>query len=285
MEASRAPPQRVARKRLAAWIIMFYHAQRNHLLHSLDRLSYVYISYSYLVAPSLTALIARLVAQYRITVLRDVQPTYPLRFHLIVLLLITAGPLFRHIFGGVAQGSGVLLDFVGRGTPTHPVHALIIDFLLLIFQLVQLTIAYETARWKPETPDPLFTPPVPVAPLQTTTTPKPRSRRSERRSRQTQPRTTRAGYRDVIENRTHHVQTSTASFPLTTAVIDLPLRTLVGLLLQSAPSDEGFDLPGPVTDGRRRVGLAAQLVVALLRMRAARQGEGGGERGQPQPQT
>ncbi|CAE6462514.1 unnamed protein product [Rhizoctonia solani] len=85
-----------------------------------------------------------------ITVLRDVQPTYPLRFHLIVLLLITAGPLFRHIFGSVAQGSGVLLDFVGRGTPTHPAQALITDFLLLLFQLLQLTIAYETARWKPE---------------------------------------------------------------------------------------------------------------------------------------
>ncbi|CAE7189150.1 unnamed protein product [Rhizoctonia solani] len=262
---------------------MFYHAQRNHFLHSLDRLSYVYISYSYLVAPSLTALIARLVAQYRITVLRDVQPTYPLRFHLIVLLLITAGPLFRHIFGRVAQSSGVLLDFVGRGTPTHPTQALMIDFLLLFFQLVQLTIAYETARWKPEVPDPLFTPPVPVAPLQNTVTPKPRNRRSERRSRQTQPRTTRAGYRDVIENRTYHVRTSTASFPLTTAVIDLPLRTLVRLLLHSAPSDEGFDLPGPVTDGRRRVGLAAQLVVALLRMRTARQGGSG--QGQPQSQN
>ncbi|CAE6360677.1 unnamed protein product [Rhizoctonia solani] len=263
---------------------MFYHAQRNHLLYSLDRLSYVYISYSYLVAPSLTALIARLIAQYRITVLRDVQPTYPLRFHLIVLLLITAGPLIRHILGGVERGSGVLLDFVGRGTHTHPIQALIIDCFLLAFQLVQLTISYETARWKPEVPDPLFTPPVPVAPLQTTTTPKPRNRRGERRSRQTQPRTTRAGYRDVIENRTHRVQTSTASFPLTTAVVDLPLRTLVRLLLHSAPSDEGFDLPGPATDGRRRVGLAAQLVVALLRMRVARPGRGGGQ-GQAQAQN
>ncbi|KAH7339986.1 hypothetical protein B0J17DRAFT_716972 [Rhizoctonia solani] len=216
-----------------------------------------------------------------ITVLRDVQPTYPLRFHLIVLLLITAGPFFRHIFGGVTQGGGVLLDFVGRGTPTHPAQALLTDFLLLLFQLVQLTIAYETARWKPEVPDPLFTPPVPVAPLETTTTPKPRSRRSERRSRQTHPRTTRAGYRDAIENRTRHVQTSTSSFPLTTAVIDLPLRTLMRLLLHSAPSDEGFDLPGPVTDGRRRVGLAAQLVVTLLRMRAVRQGGGAGGQAQP----
>ncbi|KAJ1304950.1 hypothetical protein OPQ81_006082 [Rhizoctonia solani] len=250
---------------------MFYHAQRNHLLQSLDRLSYVYISYSYLGSC--------------ITVLRDVQPTYPLRFHLIVLLLITAGPLFRHIFGGVTQGSGVLLDFVGRGTPTCPTQALVIDLLLLLFQLVQLTIAYETARWKPEVPDPLFTPPVPVGPLQATVNPKPRSRRNERRSRQTQPRTTRAGYRDVIENRTRHVQTSTTSFPLSTAVIDLPLRTLIRLLLYSAPSDEGFDLPGPVTDGRRRVGLAAQLVVALLRMRATRQGGGVGVQGQPQTQN
>ncbi|CAE6491234.1 unnamed protein product [Rhizoctonia solani] len=264
---------------------MFYHAQRNHLLQSLDRLSYVYISYSYLLAPSLTALIARLVAQYRITVLRDVQPTYPLRFHLIILLLITAGPLLRHIFGGVSQGSGVLLDFVGRGTPTHPVQALVIDLLLLLFQLVQLTISYETARWKPEVPDPLFAPPVPVEPLQTTPTPKPRSKRSQRRLRQTHPRTTRAGYRDVIENRTHRVQTSTDTFPLTTAVINLPLRTLARLLLHSAPSEEGFDLPGPVTDGRRRVGLAAQLVIALLRMRAARQGGGGGGQGQLQSQS
>ncbi|CEL62106.1 hypothetical protein RSOLAG1IB_10208 [Rhizoctonia solani AG-1 IB] len=256
---------------------MFYHAQRSHLLQSLDRLSYVYISYSYLVAPSLTALIARLVAQYRITVLRDVQPTYPLRFHLIVLLLITAGPLLRHVFGGTTQGSGVLLDFVGRGTIAQPIQALAVDFLLLLFQLVQLTIAYETARWKPEVPDPLFTPPVPVTPLEITAAPKPRSRRSERRSRQTQPRTTRAGYRDVIENRTRHAQTSTASFPLTTAVIDLPLRTLLRLLLRSEPSNEASDLPGPVTDGRRRIGLAAQLVVTLLRMRAVRQGGAGGQ--------
>lgn len=186
------------------------------------------------------------------------------------------------------------ISFLFVGTHTHPVQLLIIDCLLLIFQLIQLTIAYETARWKPEIPDPLFTPPVPVAPLQTTTTPKPRNRRNERSkanpsitfdlltqsflgSRQTQPRTTRAGYRDVIENRTHHVQTSTASFPLTTAVINLPLRTLTRLLLHSAASDEGYELPGPVTDGRRRVGLAAQLVVALLRMRAVRQGGGVGQ--------
>ncbi|KAF8745702.1 hypothetical protein RHS02_01134, partial [Rhizoctonia solani] len=256
---------------------MFYHAQRSHLLQSLDRLSYVYISYSYLLAPSLTALIARLVAQYRITVLRDVQPTYPLRFHVIILLLITAGPLLRHIFGGIAQGNGVLLDFVGQGVPTHSAHTLAIDLLLLLFQIVQLTISYETARWKPEVPDPLFTPPLPVPSLQATTTPKPRSRRSERRSRQSQLRTTRAGYRDVIENRTRHVHTSTASFPPTTAVIDLPLRTLVRLLFQSEPSDEASELPGPVTDGRRRIGLAAQLVVMLLRMRAARQGGGEGQ--------
>ncbi|ELU40910.1 hypothetical protein AG1IA_05062 [Rhizoctonia solani AG-1 IA] len=247
----------------------------------------------------LTALIARLVAQYRITVLRDVQPTYPLRFHVIILLLITAGPLLRHIFGGIAQGSGVLLDFVGqdilsKGVPTHSAHTLAIDLLLLLFQIVQLTISYETARWKPEVPDPLFTPPLPVPSLQATTTPKPRSRRSERSklsivtmcglltfhclgSRQSQLRTTRAGYRDVIENRTRHVHTSTASFPPTTAVIDLPLRTLVRLLFQSEPSDEASELPGPVTDGRRRIGLAAQLVVMLLRMRAARQGGGEGQ--------
>jgi hypothetical protein len=77
-------PHRVTRKRLRPGSTMFYHAQRSHLLQSvsrlldlieqtinffyvkLDRLSYVYISYSYLVAPSLTALIARLVAQYRV---------------------------------------------------------------------------------------------------------------------------------------------------------------------------------------------------------------------------
>lgn len=264
---------------------MFYHAQRSHLLQSLDRISYVYISYSYLIAPSLTALIARLCAQYRITVLRDVQPTYPLRFHLIILLFITAGPILRHIFGGITHGSGVLLDFVGRSTPASTYQALIIDFLLLLFQLIQLTIAYETAQWKPEVPDPLFTPPVSISPpAQASSSTKPRSRRSERRTRLPQPQTTRAGFRDVIVRRSRHVQTSTASFPLDTPVINLPARTLGRLLFQSAPNDEGSVLPGPATEARRRAGLAAELVAALLRMRAARQGSGAGGTAQGQGQ-
>ncbi|KAG8695494.1 hypothetical protein FRC08_007740 [Ceratobasidium sp. 394] len=255
---------------------MFFHAQRNHLIQSLDRLCYVYITYSYLVNPSLTSLIARLVAQYRITVLKDVQPAHSPRFHLIVLLVISAGPLSRHIFSS-SQGSGVLLDFVGRATPAQRAQGLLTDILLLVFQLVQLAIAYETTCWVPEVPDPLFTPPPqsqnPVATTQASSRPRtrPRDRRTRSGPSSSHPRTTRAGYRDVLVRRSRHVRTSTSNFHPDTPIINLPLRTLVRLLTRSFVLGEDVSLPGPATEFRQRIGIVSEVMAMLMRMRAARQ--------------
>ncbi|KAG8741179.1 hypothetical protein FRC10_003224 [Ceratobasidium sp. 414] len=229
---------------------MFYHAQRNHLIQSLDRLCYVYITYSYLVNPSLTSLIARLVAQYRITVLKDVQPAHSPRFHLVVLLIISAGPLSRHIFAS-SQGSGVLLDFVGRATPAQRTQGILTDALLLVCQLVQLAIAYETTCWAPEVPDPLFTPPP--------------------QSQNPVATTTQTGYRDVLVRRSRHVRTSTSNFHPDTPIVDLPLRTLVRLLTRPFVLGEDAGLPGPATEFRQRIGIVSEVMAALMRMRAARQ--------------
>ncbi|KAF8602538.1 hypothetical protein BDV93DRAFT_607379 [Ceratobasidium sp. AG-I] len=250
---------------------MFYHAQRSHLVQSLDRLCYVYITYSYLISPSLLSLAARLLAQYRITVLKDVQPAHSLRFHLVILFCISIGPLSKDLFAPT-PGSGVLLDFVGRSTPSQRLQGLATDILLIICQLVQLTIAYESARWAPEVPDPLFTPPLlPEAPAPPE--PKLKVKVRERRSRgqPSHSRTTRAGYRDVLVRRSRHVRTSTAAFSPDTAIIDLPLRTLVRLLTRSTASSEESGLPGPATQIRQRAGTFSDLVAALVRMRAARQ--------------
>ncbi|KAG9118297.1 hypothetical protein FRC07_007255 [Ceratobasidium sp. 392] len=281
-EAMQRPNKNNATEIRSAPPLMFYHAQRNHLIQSLDRLCYVYITYSYLVNPSLTSLIARLVAQYRITVLKDVQPSHSPRFHFAVLLFISAGPLSRHLWPS-SPGSGVLLDFVGRATPPQYAQGLLTDLTLLVFQLIQLAIAYETTCWTPEVPDPLFTPPPQSQnPVATTSTSQPssrsRTRPRERRTRSGQstshPRTTRSGYRDVLVRRSRHIRTSTSSFHPDTPIIDLPLRTLGRLLTRSFVVGEDMSLPGgALGESRQRIGFAEigrEFMAIFARVRAER---------------
>lgn len=167
---------------------------------------------------------------------------------------------------------------------------LVMDLLLIVCQLVQLTIAYESARWAPEVPDPLFTPPTlpeaPAPPPEPKVKVKVRERRESpcglldfvlmhfrlgSRGQSSHPRTTRTGFRDVLVRRSRHVRTSTAAFSPDTAIVDLPLRTLVRLLTSStAPNEEG-GLPSPVAQLRQRTTTFSELVAALSRMRAARQ--------------
>ncbi|KAG9098474.1 hypothetical protein FRC06_006351 [Ceratobasidium sp. 370] len=179
--------------------------------------------------------------------------------------------------GFSSQGSGVLLDFVGRATPAERTQSLLTDALLLVFQLVQLAVAYETTCWAPEVPDPLFTPPPqsqnPVATTQTSSRSRtrPRDRRTRSGTSSSNPRTTRAGYRDVLIRRSRHVRTSTSNFHPDTPIIDLPLRTLFRLLTRSFVLGEDVSLPGPVTEFRQRIGIVSEVMAALTRMRAARQ--------------
>jgi hypothetical protein len=68
-------------------------------------------------------------------------------------------------------------------TPTQLLQGLTTDVLLLVCQLVQLAIAYETACWAPEVPDPLFTAPPVQNPVPATQQPPPSNSKIRTRPR------------------------------------------------------------------------------------------------------
>jgi len=133
---------------------MRFHAQRQHVVYSLDALLYELYLYSYLVDPSIMRLLFRALAQSQFSRPRDMDRS--LRFFFLFACFLNAGPILRHvIFPGVYESRGLLLDFVGRATPVARLQVIFIDVAIFILQVITLVIAYDIGHADPDGPDTL----------------------------------------------------------------------------------------------------------------------------------
>ncbi|GLB37485.1 putative fungal domain of unknown function (DUF1746) [Lyophyllum shimeji] len=162
-----------------------HHAQRQHIIASLDGLCYQLHTLSFILSPSIWSFICRLLSQFQCSRPRDFDATAArsLRFFFANILLLNLSSLWTHATHASAEGRAIVLDFVGLGYVPSRLQLLGLDFLIIFLQLVLTTIAYETSllEHSPETdthdtllpipnsalsptPSPLFTP-IPSTPI------------------------------------------------------------------------------------------------------------------------
>ncbi|KAF5380444.1 hypothetical protein D9615_004472 [Tricholomella constricta] len=145
-----------------------HHAQRQHLIVSLDALCYQLHTLSFILSPSIWSFICRLISQFQCSP-RDLDATAArsLRFFFANILLLNLSSVWHHATQGAAEGRAIVLDFVGLGYVPSRLQLLGLDFLIIILQLVLSIIAYETSLLQhsidTDTPDMLL--PIPDSPL------------------------------------------------------------------------------------------------------------------------
>ncbi|KIJ39455.1 hypothetical protein M422DRAFT_781033 [Sphaerobolus stellatus SS14] len=144
---------------------MRQHAQRKHIIRSLDRICYQLFATSFFLSPSLLQLVARSVSQFQFSRPRDLDAEKSLKFWLFIVMCANMGSLLNHTLSyrvatpnGEGWGKTMLLDFVGMGTPPTQIELLALDVLIIFLQVILVCISYETSlamSLPPEALDPL----------------------------------------------------------------------------------------------------------------------------------
>ncbi|THU95663.1 hypothetical protein K435DRAFT_966314 [Dendrothele bispora CBS 962.96] len=120
-----------------------YHAERKHIMQSLDALLYQLFSISYFLSPSMFALLLRLSAQIMCKNPRELFPTFPLGAFLLLLLCFNGFSLYHHITQGAVEGGAIILDFVGLAHPPSKFQLLIVDFSIFSIQALFIIISFD----------------------------------------------------------------------------------------------------------------------------------------------
>ncbi|KIM75461.1 hypothetical protein PILCRDRAFT_35882, partial [Piloderma croceum F 1598] len=141
-----------------------HHAQRQHIIHSLDTLLFQLHTLSFFLSPSLLGFISRLFSQFQCSKPRDIDPSRSLRFWYFVLVFFNFGCIWTHAIEGVSEGRAVVLDFVGQAYKPSKIHLLLLDALILFLQMLLTTIAYETSLFSKISSNTSLTPPIPALP-------------------------------------------------------------------------------------------------------------------------
>ncbi|KAL5507572.1 hypothetical protein ACEPAH_7028 [Sanghuangporus vaninii] len=148
-----------------------YHAQRKHVIYSLDGLLYELHTLSFLLAPSVFVLLCRCITQFQFSRARELDGRRSLRFWFVLVALVNVSAVWAHAFGSAGGGGGgggghgvgeeksVLLDFVGMGHRPTKLQLLLLDATIMFLQAILTTISYETSlshAMPSDVPDPLF---------------------------------------------------------------------------------------------------------------------------------
>jgi len=156
-----------------------YHAQRQHIIHSLDALLYQLHTLSFFLSPAIWTFVLRILSQYQCTNPRDFDSTRSLRFFFLLLIFLNAATFWTHATQGAAEGKAVVLDFIGMASAPSKAQLLMLDFFIIFLQMLLTTIAYETSILQ-DSPDadiggnvPLISS-FPSTPLPTTTPTRPK---------------------------------------------------------------------------------------------------------------
>ncbi|KAH8118967.1 hypothetical protein DFH11DRAFT_1780198 [Phellopilus nigrolimitatus] len=144
-----------------------YHAQRKHIIHSLDTLLYQLHTLSFLLAPSLLIYLCRCATQFQFARARELDGRRSLAFWFALVAMVNAGGVWAHAAAGATSDArAVVLDFVGMGHKPSRLQLLLLDVTIMLLQALLTTIAYETSltlAMPGDIPDPLlpasFSPP------------------------------------------------------------------------------------------------------------------------------
>ncbi|KAI0645909.1 hypothetical protein C8Q79DRAFT_966975 [Trametes meyenii] len=144
------------------------HAQRKHIIHSLNSLLYQLDTISFLLSPRLWSYFCRILVQFQFARPRDIDSQRSLRFWFLCILSTNVPAVYSHAVKSPDAGRSIILDFVG--TDGAPARALLLclDFVIILLQIILTTIAYETSLARdvpPDTPDPLQPDPIPSTPI------------------------------------------------------------------------------------------------------------------------
>ncbi|KAI0665955.1 hypothetical protein C8Q78DRAFT_985373 [Trametes maxima] len=144
------------------------HAQRKHIIHSLNSLLYQLDTVSFLLSPRLWSYFCRVLVQFQFARPRDIDSQRSLRFWFFCILSTNVPAVYSHTVKSPDAGRSIILDFVGTdGVPSRAL-LLFLDFVIILLQVILTTIAYETSLARdvpPDTPDPLQPDPIPSTPI------------------------------------------------------------------------------------------------------------------------
>ncbi|TCD69820.1 hypothetical protein EIP91_006133 [Steccherinum ochraceum] len=132
------------------------HAQRKHIIHSLDTLLYQLHALSFFLSPLLWPYLFRVISQTHFNRPRDVDPKTSLKFWYFLILLFNAGSVWAHATTQPGEGRSVMLDFVGMAHTPTKFHLLCLDVLIIFLTMLLATISYEhslLAELPPDTTD------------------------------------------------------------------------------------------------------------------------------------
>lgn len=143
------------------------HAQRQHVIVSLERIVYQFHTLSFFLSPSLLTYLCRTMFQFQFARPREIDPKRSLRFWYFLILLFNVGSVWAHATEGAAKGRSIMLDFIGPISPPSKFHLLSLDLAIIILNMVLTSIAFETSlqsAMPSDTPDPLLPLPPPSMP-------------------------------------------------------------------------------------------------------------------------
>lgn len=96
-----------------------HHAQRQHIIHSLDTTLYQLHTLSFFLSPSLWSYLCRIFAQFQCSKPRDLDATRSLRFFFVIVFTLNLPSLWLHALHRPGEGRSIILDFIGMCTSTH----------------------------------------------------------------------------------------------------------------------------------------------------------------------
>lgn len=126
-----------------------YHAQRKHIIQSLDSLLYQLHTLSFFLSPAFWALICRLLSQLQCSKSRDLDAS--LRFLFISILFLNLPTLWNHATITAGEGRAVVLDFIGLSYAPSKLQLFALDVFIIFLQFIFTTIVYETSVAHAET--------------------------------------------------------------------------------------------------------------------------------------
>ncbi|KAI0779698.1 hypothetical protein C8Q74DRAFT_1316215 [Fomes fomentarius] len=138
--------------------MLMRHAQRKHIMHSLNSLLYQLQTVSFLLSPRFWPFLCRLATQFQFSRPREIDSQRSLRFWFILIILVNIQCFYQHAFHGAAEGRSIILDFVGTAHKSSKIFLLSLDLIIVVLEFVLTTIAYETSftlAMPPDTHDPL----------------------------------------------------------------------------------------------------------------------------------
>ncbi|KAF7361829.1 DUF1746 domain-containing protein [Mycena venus] len=121
------------------------HAQRKHILQSLDILLYQLHVLAFFISPSIWTLIFRLLSQSQCSKSRELDTAWSLRAFFALLVSVNIFTIWSHATSGASDGKAVILDFIGMAYPPSKFRLLSLDLFIVFLQMLLATIAYETS--------------------------------------------------------------------------------------------------------------------------------------------